>query len=199
MGFFDVLKSTIASRTSWTLPQSAAVPVGRRTTLLTRSSTFALRSMSTSPRTVGGPCSSEPNRPPGSISSRLPVTRTTRVEFPATRGSRPMSRAVTTRPAAEMRTATTRRTMTSQTPRLAATGSLPGRMRTDECSSIAPGPDGPRRGVFTLGIRPETAGNRPRNAISASDVRLVIGADRSNGRKPYVFSRLADGAPFAER
>ena len=37
----------MASRTSWTLPQSAALPVGRRTTLVTRESTAALRSEST--------------------------------------------------------------------------------------------------------------------------------------------------------
>ena len=34
IGFFDDLKSTMASRISWTLPQSAAVPVGRITTLV---------------------------------------------------------------------------------------------------------------------------------------------------------------------
>ena len=37
----------IASRTSWTLPQSAALPVGRMMTLVTRRSTLALRSAST--------------------------------------------------------------------------------------------------------------------------------------------------------
>ena len=47
------MKSRIASRTSWTLPHNAAVPVGRMTTLVMRSSTFALRSASTRERTVG--------------------------------------------------------------------------------------------------------------------------------------------------
>ena len=38
----------MASRTSWTLPQSAAAPVGLRITLVTRLSVLALRSISTS-------------------------------------------------------------------------------------------------------------------------------------------------------
>ena len=54
IGLPDVRKSTIASRTSCTLPHSAAVPVGRMMTPVTRLSTLALRSASVTERTVGG-------------------------------------------------------------------------------------------------------------------------------------------------
>ena len=118
IGFFEVLKSMMASRTSWTLPHSAAVDVGRMMTLVTRRSALALRSASTTERTVGGGSNSEPTSPPGSTSPRSPLTRSTSAEFAATCGLLPMKNAVAIRPAAEIATATKIRMTTSQTPRL---------------------------------------------------------------------------------
>ena len=126
IGFFDDLKSTIASRTSCTFAHSAAVPVGRMMTLVMRRSTFALRSDSTTERTVGGGSKNDPTSPPGSASWRSPPTRRTSVEFDATDGWRPISSAVNTRPAAETATAMVTKMTTSQTPRLPATGTSPG-------------------------------------------------------------------------
>ena len=122
----------IASRTSCTLPHSAAVPVGRMTTPVTRRSTLALRSASISERTVGGGSKNCPITPPGSISWRSPETRIVRMELLATCGSRPTSSAVNTSPAAEMTTATERSARTNQTLRRTATTCLLERERTFE-------------------------------------------------------------------
>src|SRR5688572_23896812 len=153
-------------------------------TLLTRSSTFALRRVSTSERTVGGASKKDPTKPNGSISSRLPLTRTTSVELPATRGSRPMRSAVTTRAAAETNTAAITRTITSQTPRLAATKSL----LKQRSSSIAPDAarDGRRGGFYTAKC------NFGIECRSCDHLAPEIPP------KPCVFNRLGCGAGFAE-
>ena len=88
----------IASRTSWTLPHSAAVPVGRMTTLVMRLSTLALRSASTTERTVGGGSKKEPTTPPGSTSPRSPPTRSISTELASTEAGRPTTKAVTIEP-----------------------------------------------------------------------------------------------------
>ncbi len=121
MGFLEVLKSMMASRTSWTLPQSAAVLVGLMTTPVTRLSLFALRRASTTERTVGGGSRKEPTSPPGSTSPRSPPTRSISTELASTEAGRPTTKAVTISPAAEMTTAITMKITTSQTPRLLAT------------------------------------------------------------------------------
>src|SRR4029079_11396281 len=113
-------KSATASRTSCTLPHSAPAPAGLITRLLMRRSVFALRIISTTPRTVGAASMNCPSTPPGSISLRSPPMRSTRVEFDATSGSRPTAPASSSSPMAEMDHATTVRRTTSQTPRLTA-------------------------------------------------------------------------------
>src|SRR4051794_29770641 len=123
-GLPDPRKSVMASRTSCTFPHSAAAPAGRITTLEIRRSTFAFLSASTSDRTVGGESKNCPMTPPGSISWRLPPTLSTRVELPDTCGWRPTIAAMSTRPAAEMNTATTISRRMMPTPRLTATRGL---------------------------------------------------------------------------
>ena len=124
IGLPELRKSVMASRTSCTLPQSAAAPAGRITTLEIRRSTLAFRSVSTSDRTVGGASKNCPITPPGSISWRSPPTRNTRVELPETCGGRPTMTAINMSPAADATIAATMSTRTMPTPRLTATKCL---------------------------------------------------------------------------
>ena len=103
----------MASRTSCTLPQSAALLVGRMMTLVTRRSTAALRSASTIERTVGGASRNWPSTPPGSTSWRSPPTSRSSVELDEICGPRPpTARPRKSSPTAETATATRMRTIT---------------------------------------------------------------------------------------
>ena len=116
----DVLKSRMASRTSWVLAQNGELPLGRTISARTRRSVFAARSASTTALTVGGPSMNWSRRPAPSISASSVVPFRTSAVSDGTPGPRRMTNELTMTPTIDTTMATAMRESTSQTPRRAA-------------------------------------------------------------------------------
>jgi hypothetical protein len=120
-GFFDVLKSSIASWTSSTWPQSALETDGRMTSAWMRVSAFARAMASIVARSVGARCRNWRRTSEASISSKGASMGSERVARAGTVGGGSTNSATVSSAPADSITAARINTMTTTTPRRTAT------------------------------------------------------------------------------